>query len=1173
MKHLFITMIIVFSFVSFSLANIIHVPADQPTIQAGINAAVVGDTVLVVDNTYYENINFKGKAITVASHFLMDGDTNHIGYTIIDGSQPSHPDSGSVVYFISGEDTNSVLCGFTITGGSGTYNQVYGERDGGGICIFGAGAHVFKNRICNNSITYNMVFGVGIAIETTGYYYAIIEENVIYSNTAVVQGPNYCNGGGIAAWIPDGGARIKNNIIRNNILTSQLYISDLHGGGIHISCGSPNQTGEAIIEGNTIANNIISPIYLDPLTKGAGISINCVKAQLLNNKIFGNLIYGNLGNGGGISVKTSQTNIVNNIIFNNSALNGGGIFIEGLAEAELIEGRSKRNRENSLDSPLTFVKDQEQTTKINYIENFQDIDQPVLINNTITQNFAQSRGGGIYSIHTAPLIMNTIIWEDSAGYTGNPGLDIFVASLDTLNIAHSLFDSSEAKIVGNWAGQSNIHVDPLLEDTVLFHLTNASPCIGAGIDAIEIDGNWYYAPPDDIDGDPRPWPAYTMPDMGADENPLGPSNILYVPQEYPSIQAGINAAVNGDTVLVADSTYYENINFKGKAITVASHFLMDGDTSHISHTIIDGSQLSHPDSGSVVYFISGEDTNSVLCGFTITGGTGTPSSNWNARVGGGIYVCSSGARIIYNHIQNNSLDYSGGAYGGGIECDDSGDPVHYSIIQNNKIRSNSINCVEDPYGGGVELWSNGRIIDNQVSDNSIFSENFGRCHGGGIFCGSADTLNRRFVLVDGNVIENNQAFSSNANWGGYGGGLYINRSDAHVTNNTIQYNEVSGGLNCVAAGMAMWASGDTSVIRGNLILENRVVSGNCFGGGLQLHTVPSVIVEQNRIEGNEGSNGGGIVCTNAKPFIQNNLIIENSAVNGGGILCYVETDEKSSYSGKFREKRADTHSAVNHHRGRESQESLETLPQTCAPRIINNTIVGNRASNYGGGLCTQNSDPIIMNTILWEDSAQWGGHEIYHFGGTIEVHYCDVQGGWAAAGTSNIDADPCMHDSVMVSNDTMFCCLNCNSPCIDAGNPLSDYYDLEDPMNPGFALWPAMGALRNDMGAYGGHGNTVVGIKIKGNKQVPRAFILRQNYPNPFNPSTDIEFDLPKASKVTLKIFNILGEEVVTLVSDRLSAGAYSYEWSRTGGIASGVYLYRLEAGDFVQTRKMILMK
>jgi hypothetical protein len=85
-------------------------------------------------------------------------------------------------------------------------------------------------------------------------------------------------------------------------------------------------------------------------------------------------------------------------------------------------------------------------------------------------------------------------------------------------------------------------------------------------------------------------------------------------------------------------------------------------------------------------------------------------------------------------------------------------------------------------------------------------------------------------------------------------------------------------------------------------------------------------------------------------------------------------------------------------------------------------------------------------------------------------------------------------------------------------------------------------------------------------------FRLRYNYPNPFNPSTTIEFDLPKTSEVSLKVYNILGEEVATLVSDRLSTGSYSYDWDASS-LASGVYLYRLQAADYVETRKMVLMR
>ncbi|MEJ2596196.1 MAG: hypothetical protein P8100_13975, partial [bacterium] len=88
------------------------------------------------------------------------------------------------------------------------------------------------------------------------------------------------------------------------------------------------------------------------------------------------------------------------------------------------------------------------------------------------------------------------------------------------------------------------------------------------------------------------------------------------PDKMP-IQQCIDLAKSGDTVIVNEGTYYEQIDFKGKAITVASRYILDGDESHISKTIIDGSNISDNTYASVVYFRSGEDISSVLCGLTI----------------------------------------------------------------------------------------------------------------------------------------------------------------------------------------------------------------------------------------------------------------------------------------------------------------------------------------------------------------------------------------------------------------------------------------------------------------------------------------------------------------------------------------------------------------------------
>jgi flagellar hook assembly protein FlgD len=97
------------------------------------------------------------------------------------------------------------------------------------------------------------------------------------------------------------------------------------------------------------------------------------------------------------------------------------------------------------------------------------------------------------------------------------------------------------------------------------------------------------------------------------------------------------------------------------------------------------------------------------------------------------------------------------------------------------------------------------------------------------------------------------------------------------------------------------------------------------------------------------------------------------------------------------------------------------------------------------------------------------------------------------------------------------------------------------------------------------------------NADVPSDFQLRQNYPNPFNPSTTIEFSIPRNEQVQLVIFNVLGERVTTLLSDYLAAGHHQVTWNGNDlygkPVASGVYLYRLEAGSKVWVRKMALLK
>ncbi|TDI94656.1 MAG: T9SS type A sorting domain-containing protein, partial [Caldithrix sp.] len=94
---------------------------------------------------------------------------------------------------------------------------------------------------------------------------------------------------------------------------------------------------------------------------------------------------------------------------------------------------------------------------------------------------------------------------------------------------------------------------------------------------------------------------------------------------------------------------------------------------------------------------------------------------------------------------------------------------------------------------------------------------------------------------------------------------------------------------------------------------------------------------------------------------------------------------------------------------------------------------------------------------------------------------------------------------------------------------------------------------------------------------VPQQFILHNNYPNPFNPATTITYDLPEAANVVLKIYNVLGREVRTLLNSHQQPGVKSVVWDGRNApgikVGSGIFIYRLQAGDIVQTKKMILLK
>jgi len=131
--------------------------------------------------------------------------------------------------------------------------------------------------------------------------------------------------------------------------------------------------------------------------------------------------------------------------------------------------------------------------------------------------------------------------------------------------------------------------------------------------------------------------------------------------------------------------------------------------------------------------------------------------------------------------------------------------------------------------------------------------------------------------------------------------------------------------------------------------------------------------------------------------------------------------------------------------------------------------------------------------------------------------------------------------------------------------------------------YPMLGYYNDTLYVFGGfdeQNNVVAEVEIYDFKHVtavqeeniPSGFLLYQNYPNPFNPTTNIKFDLPKETNVSLKIYNVLGEEISSLVNQVMSAGTHTIEFNG-GKLTSGMYFYKIEAGEYVQVKKMVLIK
>lgn len=264
------------------------------------------------------------------------------------------------------------------------------------------------------------------------------------------------------------------------------------------------------------------------------------------------------------------------------------------------------------------------------------------------------------------------------------------------------------------------------------------------------------------------------------------ANILAVPSSYASIQAAILASSNGDTVLVDPGIYFENINFRGHKIVLTSKYFLSGDTSYICSTIINGSQPLNADTASCILIINGEDSSTVVQGFTLTAGAGTRWLDEHGagyyREGGGVLTASASPIIRNNYILNNWITNTTGVSstgGGGIRCGDGHPQIYNNVIAFNKAR----------YGCGIVL----NFCDSaQVKNNLIAHNSGGQAYGGGgIWINGANTGST--IYVDNNTIVYNRV-SGSSGLSGKAGAILVQAQTLIAKNNLMWGNVQTAGL-------------------------------------------------------------------------------------------------------------------------------------------------------------------------------------------------------------------------------------------------------------------------------------------------------------------------------------------------------------------------------------------
>jgi hypothetical protein len=707
------------------------------------------------------------------------------------------------------------------------------------------------------------------------------------------------------------------------------------------------------------------------------------------------------GNGGGMYNSSSSPTITNTTFLHNTAVYGGGMF--NIDSAPIITnttflhntassiggGMFNQNSSAPIITNTTFLYNTAGSIGGGMYNN--NSSNPIITNTTFSYNTAISGGGGMYNDSSDPMIKNSIFWENlKNGSNSVPGADIANASSSpTVSYCLTQNYSSGTEIINNQ--------DPLFVDATNgnFSLKGCSPAINTGTatgitHTTDILGN----------------PLVGIVDMGAYEyQGMLYSTNIYVDIDaqgandgsswtnaYTDLQDAIDNQCGGFDIWVAAGTYLPTASPDGtttdnrnKAFHLATDMKtyggFDGTETQLSQrnavtniTILSG-DFDGDDgvtgSGST-FAITGNTENayhvmitanltvaSAIDGFTIKGGnangSGTinyQSKTYNNSNGGGMYNYSCFDLMIKNSIFSyNTADEDGGGM--------------YNYSSNPTITNTTFLYNTAFHGGGMCNYRSSSTITN-----TTFSYN------------TADEGGGMYNYVSLSTIITNTTFSYNTS-GNYGGGMYNYQSSLIITNTTFLYNTAA-----IGGGMYNYSSWSLTITN-TTFLYNTAEYG---GGGMYNYSCYDLMITNTTFLYNRANVGGGMYNYISSLIITNTVFSYNTAsYDGGGMY--------NSYSSPTITNTTFLHNTAVYDGGGMINEMFSS------PTIENTTFSYNTSNRNGGGMYNYSSNPIITNTVFWENlksnSNNISGADIANSASSPTVSYCLTQENSVYDGANN----------------------------------------------------------------------------------------------------------------------------------------------------------------------------